>query len=317
MPNCISDNNFAGNRVTDKTYSRNTKSSAEAINMRLNENTQKLGTNHNYDTFTSCGSNVGQIKALQDDLNFRSQQTKNNIAIAKSRLDMQAVNMRAISEIASDLRVKLGINIEDASLQQYCTQQLTEVQRLLNCTDTDGRYLFGGQNTNTPPCNINNLPNVINLGTPISYAYNNASSNLINAQITSTQTIQFGVTTENSGFAELLNALQIGSITPWSNDPANVNYQIFQMARNYASQATMDIPDAISTVDCTLSQIESMHEQLTHHIDRINAQYNDLAGVNQIEVYQKISEDQINLELLFKVENRIGLDWLLDLMNRR
>jgi len=140
----------------------------------------------------------------------------NNIDVADRRLQsMESVTAQAF-DMASDLRTLLltalsGNNAPDMALRQQSEQMLEQVVGLLN-TDQDGRYLFAGARTETPPIDINAL---LNPTTPLVGAveFTGAATTLGTGVTSTTGIVSVQVPSGNSGNAYQLTYDGVGTLT--------------------------------------------------------------------------------------------------------
>jgi|GEM_PF-4268771 len=183
----------------------------------------------------------------------------------KTRLDKMELVLRQLNEISTDYRARLtratSFGVEDNAFQGYCAIQLQEVQRLLNTQDAEGRYLFAGENTNTAPVDVS-LVAPLSLNSPVSTAYYLGTSTAPSGLIGDDQVITYGVTGDNDGFAQLINALVVGAANAPSNDPNSGQYQMLsQMAMPMMALASSELPDVLHAIGNTMKVVEQSAER--------------------------------------------------------
>jgi flagellar hook-associated protein 3 FlgL len=177
-----------------------------------------------------------------------------------SRMEKIELVTRQLQNIASDLRVRaIGVadaGSKDTGFRNYCKIQLEAVGKLMNSKDEDGRYLFGGQETETPPVDLSKL-NAPAQGDPVNYAYYQGTNAQAVGIIGDDQVVSYGVTANQDGFAKLISALKIGSTIGTSNDAGSPDYQkLKQDLLPMAEAAAMQIPDLLEEIGETSKMLE-------------------------------------------------------------
>ena len=103
---------------------------------------------------------------------MRSNQYVANNQLIEDRLQLMEGNVGQVFDILTEFKTLLinalnEGNAAELGLQNHASEMMTQVSTLLNA-DLDGRHLFAGSMTNTPPVDLTGLPvNVANIRTQI------------------------------------------------------------------------------------------------------------------------------------------------------
>lgn len=120
---------------------------------------QQIGTGYKARVFSGLGNDATRSLDIRSKLS-EMEVYKSNIAQVRGRTGVMDTVMVQVSEIARNIQkelIRLDDNTNDNTqvVNAIARQGLQDIGQLLN-TQLDGRYLFGGSATGTPPVNMAN-----------------------------------------------------------------------------------------------------------------------------------------------------------------
>ncbi|MBP6985244.1 MAG: hypothetical protein KBB83_01480 [Alphaproteobacteria bacterium] len=216
------------------------------------------------------------------------------------RMGKMEIITNQINDIAIEFRARankaISFGVPDSAFQDYCKKQLNEIERLLNSQDHEGRYLFGGDATSTPPVDMS-LLTAPAIGGAINYDYYQGSENLSVGLMGDNQKISYGVLAKDDGIANLVNALKIGTLNFPSNTPTSPGYQRLKTdIIPLAEKAAIEIPDILQNIGATTKIIEQSVERQDTIKSYTQELLANLIETNPVEVMKELTMSQISLE---------------------
>jgi flagellar hook-associated protein 3 FlgL len=258
------------NRIADVALNRTAMADTAATSQKIEEARRQVYSGKSMTSFQEASDHTLRILNLETSISgmvdFEPGETTINVRLQKMELVVRQLNSIA-SDYSARLTNAVSFGPTDPGFQDYCQKKLTEVESLLNSTDTDGRYLFAGEATTTPPVNVSLLPTP-NLGDPVNYSYYCGHGNPPAGLIGDDQPFTYGVTANDDGFANLIHALKIGATTLPNNDASSVEYQKLQNnAMTVMGTATKIIPDCLQQIGTSMKVVEGSMERQKAIID--------------------------------------------------
>lgn len=259
-------------------------------------------------SFANAGELTTRILNLENTLagynNFEQGERTIQIRMQKMEIVTQQINDIAVEFRARSIKAA-SFGVVDTAYQDYCKKQLEEVERLLNTQDHEGRYLFGGDATTTPPVDMSLLTTPAP-GGAISYDYYTGTSNQVVGVIVDNQKISYGVLANNDGIANLVNALKIGTQTFPNNITTSPAYQRMTVdIIPMLEKASLQIPDILQDIGSTTKLIEQSIERQ----DTIKAYTQellaDLIETNPVEVMKTLTMSQVALQFSFMAHQKL------------
>lgn len=133
--------------------------SSNLLRQRQLDLEQQIGTGLKAPVYSGLGTDAVRSLDIRSKLS-EIETYQSNIAQVRTRTGVMDTAMVQISEIARNLQKEM-IRLDDSSnsnpevVTDMARQALRDIGQLLN-TQVDGRYLFGGSSSTTPPVNMEN-----------------------------------------------------------------------------------------------------------------------------------------------------------------
>ena len=152
-------------------------------------------------------------------------------SLVERRLNTMELNVSQIFELMSEYKTTIinglnASNADDLDLRNRAAQILDQVTSLLN-VEEDGRHLFAGSRTDTPPVSLAALPAISYTipttdGASSSYFVGNTDNLSIRAD--DNFDLQYNINAGELGFERAIRALDIMVKAPLSNDRPTLNH---------------------------------------------------------------------------------------------
>jgi flagellar hook-associated protein 3 FlgL len=135
-----------------------------------------------------------------------------NTQMAVNQVDLQDTQLTALSGLASQLQQAISdalANNDATTLPTQAQSILDQATQILNSTDANGNYIYGGDKTKTPPVTISTMAQLVALPS-VSGAFANGTQKQ-SVQVGSGQTVQIGVLAADVGTKLLQTLKEIGT----------------------------------------------------------------------------------------------------------
>jgi flagellin-like hook-associated protein FlgL len=273
------------------------------------ETAQKhITSGKNMSSFADAGEYCGRILGLELEISGLEDYEQGETTVMNRLLTMENI-IRDLNSMAMDYRARLNKVVSygdsDGSFQNYCAKQLAQVERLLNTQDPEGRYLFGGEVTSTPPVDVSKVV-APSIGAPATYSYYLGTITTPPAIMSDGQVVAYGITARDDGFAQLISALAMGVVTSPSNDASTQQYQ------------TRNIPDSLQELGTSMKLIE----QSADRQDTVKVYSKDLFAkiteANLVESLVRVNKEEMILKISIAATQKSSesMDELLDALKR-
>ena len=193
--------------MNDRMLAASLKTQARMADMQMQQATGQVST-----TLGGYGADSRTLVNLEISL-ARSQSYSASSKEASGRVEVMYSTMDTINDVLSSFRSALvAIKSTDASdetqaaLSSTAKVNLEELATLLN-TQYEGRYLFGGSATTTLPVDLSAYE--ITAADTANTAYYQGNSTLATVQVSSEQSVSYGVSASDSAFEKAFRAFSI------------------------------------------------------------------------------------------------------------
>jgi len=296
-------------RVTDFSQNQLTMFYVANTQKQLFDTQNQISTGYISDNYSGIGADSSRFVNLQS-AESRIAQYLDNAGIVTQRLTSMETVTSQLFSVASKFQTLLvnGLNAEssaDLGLNQQATDMLNQVAALLN-TQLDGRYLFSGSATSTPPVDLNAsgfttppgvYPSMANT------AYYMGDATKLKGRIDDNYDLSYGVTADATGFEELIRSLKLAA-TANIGPPQDRNR--LEEALRLAHLAIQDIPtitSQIGSAQVAIQNIQTKHADFKQFADKA---LGDIAHVDVAEAVTRLSQDQTTLQASYQVIARLS-----------
>lgn len=283
---------------------------------RIQENQLQIGSGKKAQRFDGIARDAGLVVNLEASHKQTQQFISNNDRIDQ-RLQTMETNVASVFDVAMNFRVLLvnalnEFTLDQVNLNQQAKDLLAQVSGLLNQKE-DGRYLFAGSMTGTQPVDITALPANGVFGLAASTYYYQGDSMKLTLRADDDVDIEYGVTADESGFSDLIQALQIAATTDVTNaTSARVR---LDDALRLTNLAVDSVPDIRSGIGSARANLESLNEKHRDFLLYTEQSIGDMENVDITKAVTRMTGDQTLLEASFAALARVRSISLLQFLN--
>lgn len=257
------------------------------LRQQMDNLSRQVTTGQISDTYSGLGTSAEPL------LNLNSQQPllqsyQNNIATVSNTMTLMNNALTNISDVGNQLVTAIQTQLQNSptnllNVQQMAKQGLQTVEAMIN-QNNNGKYLFAGSDSGTPPFTDNSTlnSNIQNqatswLATGDTATYNNtvngfsatnlglsaglAASGNVTTQIGDNQTVDYTIKANQPGFQDIIRALTIVANTPYPSNADVATPADFQSVMN----------NALTTAQKGVQEINNTTQQLAGKFDLVNA----------------------------------------------
>jgi len=265
----------------------------------LNNDQIAISSGFKSQTFDGINGSIDQLTSLNSQIARLSDYQQNN-SIYTSQLQASNTILGQIEQLTTGIKNliagQMSGTASTASFQQQLQSNLTSLTSELNST-FQGKYLFGGTATNTPPI-MSPVPTPVKIGVPDTSYYQGAAQDST-TRVGDGQVITNGIRADNpafqSLFAGIAQALQPNAgITDLTN------------AENLVDSGLQGVIALQATVNANIVNVQQVDTQS----QSLQTYYTSLStGMTQADVVSlstQVAQDQTVLEASFEAYSRIS-----------
>ncbi|MFN4088618.1 MAG: flagellin [Alphaproteobacteria bacterium] len=234
--------------------------------------------------------------------------------VTEMRLQRMETSVAGMMDVASNLRTLLvsatqAGNAGVLALPEAAGAMLSQVGNYLNI-QLDGRHLFAGDRTDTPPVDFSTLPTDGVFAGDAADLYYRGDDARASVRTGESSTLTYGVTAADPAFDRLVKALQIVA-TVDTSDPAAARDRL-EEALELAIGSISAISDVRSRIGSALSTIELANTQHDEFLLYAEGAIGDLENVDVTEAITRLSGHQATIEASYASLARLQSVSLVD-----
>jgi len=299
------------------------KSSALRTQSNMNELQVQVASGKKAQAFSGIAEDATRLVNLKSEL-AQAEQFLQNITITEKRLDLMALALDQIEDIARKARTDIatafnGSQADDVKLASLMQFNLDQVVDILNIKD-DSRFLFAGGEVNTRPVDLNNgvytTPVVTGPPNPTfsqttDIGYYEGDATIQSTRIEENFDVSYGVVATETAFEKLIRTLDnVSNVT--FTDPITDN------ERTFLTAAVAELTELIDNngVDNTLADLRAdigldqnaLESIKGKHTNFLKFAQDSIAKIENIDVAEAVTAlhfEQIQLEASFTTIARL------------
>jgi flagellar hook-associated protein 3 FlgL len=242
--------------------------------------------------FAGYGSDTQSIINLQISVS-RAETYIDAATQADSKVQVMYSAVGSVTDLITNLRSDLsaattGSSSDTSSLISSAQDMLQEMGSILN-TQYDGQYVFSGASTSTAPVDLTSFDSGTGSLSTADTSYYQGDDQIASVQVSDDQTVNYGVTADNSAFEQVMRVLK------YIANSSSLSSSDISSAASVASNAL----DAVSIVQSKLSdassQIEEASSEQTSYKNYASTFGSDLTSVDVAAVTAQMSTYQSQL----------------------
>ena len=299
-------------RVTNLSSSRLINSLILKSQDRINEQQIRLTTQQKSQDYLGIGDDASRLLTVESSLRRIDQFVKNN-AFIDMRMETMLNSMDAVGDILTEVRTLVRDVLEDGELGGIDKNDFTEIKMdqlegFLN-VKMNGRFLFSGTKTDTPPVNAGDLADAptfdadgVTTTAEPSFFYQ-GDDNQVKARIDEGVTLEYGVKANNEGFEKLIRAIRLVKSTDLTD--ANVLGK-FQHALNLLNESADKIGAVELNTGVKFQQLASTTRSLKDTKSILDGVVDEIERADTFEAVSILNQVQTQLEASYATAVRVS-----------
>lgn len=280
-----------------------------AAQTRARETQAQIGSGKVAQRFRQIAADADRLLATKDAL-YRMGQFRANNQLAAHRLQVMEASLASLHDVGTRLKVLMIQRLDDASavpgvisaeLRHLLEQAVSELN-----VDFNGRHLFSGSRTDTPPVALD--PAFAGLGGPDDTYYQGDAVTLT-VRADDDREVAYGMTADRPGFQELIGALRAALAGDAADDRAMLESALDLV--NAALPKLADYRSEVGAAQATLEQINRGYDDAEVYLER---QISDIENVDLTEAITRMSQDQMVIESAMATIARLSQVTLADFL---
>jgi flagellar hook-associated protein 3 FlgL len=198
-------------RIATNAQSQYLLSQIQQASAALNKSDAQVASGLVATDYAGYGSQTAVLTGAQTAA-ARANAYQANTQMAVNQVDLQDTQLTALSGLASQLQQAISdalANNDATTLPTQAQSILDQATQILNSTDANGNYIYGGDKNKTPPVTISTMAQLVALPS-VSGAFANGTQKQ-SVQVGSGQTVQIGVLASDVGTKLLQTLKEIGT----------------------------------------------------------------------------------------------------------
>ena len=231
-------------RVSTASQSQYLLTQIQAASAAVDKSDAQVASGLVANNYAGYGSQTAVLTAAQTAAS-RATAYQTNTQMAVNQANLQDTQLTALSGLASQLQKAISdalANNDATTLPTQAQSILDQATQILNSTDANGNYIYGGDKNNTPPVTVSTLSQLAGLGS-VSSAFANGTEKQ-SVQVGSGQTVQIGVLASDVG-TNLLQTLK--DIAGFDASPSGNFAGSTTLTSAQNNFLTSELPQAVTT----------------------------------------------------------------------
>ena len=287
-------------RIASFTQTGNLINNNLRLQGKYSESQIQLSSGFKSQNYQGVARNSSQLLNLESDYERITQQSENaQIALDRSEMMYSAIGglLDNSRSFIADLQDTIsGFGLEDADLVNNAQTNMDRLVGSLN-SSIQGRFLFGGSATQTPPVDLAGFggqvftapgPSVADTG------YYQGNNYVQSVEVSDGFSVNYGVTADNPAFEKLMRGFDLIITTPNDLDTLNEAFRIMKEGL-----------DDVAVLQALVSQrTQTIDRQIDTNLEELNLIDNEIVDIREIdgaEVSIRLKQLETQLEASYSV----------------
>lgn len=306
-------------RVATNTQTQFLLSQISTANANLTQTQDQVSSGNVANDYAGYGDKTAAMEAARSAAN-RASAYHDAAQAAMNQSDLQDTQLNQLSNLATQLRQALTTaagNNDGSSLMSQVQGIFDQAVQVLNSTDSNGNYLFGGDKNTTPPVTATTLSALAAAPSAASVFANGSIASSVN--VADGQSVKVGVLASDAG-TQLLQTIQdIAQLNSGPNGPIAgtlTGAQSTALSSEIATAAT-----AATTVNNVLAANGDTYQQLKSAVDHQSSMTDlyktftsNIQDVDMAQAITNLNQDQTALQATLQVTAGLNKLSLLNYM---
>lgn len=286
-------------------------------NVALNNSQAQVASGKVSTDYAGIGNKTAMLEAARS-ASSRADAYQSATQLALTQVDQQDTQLTSVSGLADQLRQALTdavANNDGSTLMDTASGIFDQLKQILNTQDSNGNYIYGGNNDNTPPISANSLSDLTSLSSA-SDAFANGSV-ARSVTVADGETVKIGVLASDAG-QQLMQALKnVADFNAGSN--GNLGTGLTQAQSDFLSGQIQTATDAgrdINNVAAANGNVYSQLQDASSQQQSLSTLYkgftSDLEDVDMSQAITNLNQNQVALQAALQVTSQLNQISLLN-----
>lgn len=291
-------------------------------NVNLQKTEMQVSSGKVSDTYAGIGDKTAALEGARVAAQ-KAQAYQTNTQLAVTQTDLQDTQLTTLAGLASQLQKAITTaagNSDGTDLMSSADGIFQQAAAILNSTDSNGNYIYGGSITDQPPFTATKLSDLASPATVSSFFQNNSTKKTV--QVGDGQTETIGVLASDIG-TNLMTSLQTLynlAVAPTGSDTYSgqlTNSQTSDLTSQVLPTATKAATDLNSATALNGDTYNNLKSSITNQ-ETLNKLYtgfvSDIEDVDMAKALTNLSSNQTALQAVLTVTSKLNNLNLLNYM---
>jgi len=260
--------------------------------------------------YVGIGSKTGALEAARAAA-ARADAYQSNTQLAVTQTDLQDTQLTTLSSLAEQLKQAVTTaagNGDGTNLMATAQSVFEQASAILNSTDSNGNYIYGGGQGNTKPFTATSLSDLAT-GSVSSYFQNGSQKKSV--MVGDGQTVQIGVLASDigTGLMTALKNLASADSPSGSLDGQLTGTQTANLTNNILPSATSAYT-GLNTITATNGDTYNRLKDAVTNQQSQSTLYqgfvSDIEDVDMTQAISKLNQNQVALQAALEVTSKLG-----------
>ncbi len=297
-------------RITNSGQTQLMIAQLNTANANLAQSEQQVSSGNVSNTYAGYGDKVQALEAANSAAS-RANTYKAAAQAGLNQANLQDTQLTQLSNLANQLRQDIttaSANNDGSNLMTQVQGVFDQAAQILNSTDANGNYLFGGDKTNTPPVSISSLSQLASAPSGASVFANGTVKSTVT--VAQGQTVTVGVLASDVG-SQLMQTIK--DIVDYTTTNGALGSQLTSAQNNFLSGEITSAATAAATINTAAASNGDTYQQLQNAVTQqttMNTLYQGFASnIQNVDMAQAIStlnQNQTALQAALQVTSQLG-----------
>jgi flagellar hook-associated protein 3 FlgL len=289
-------------------------------NTALNQTQQQVSSGLVSTTYGGYGDQTAALESAQAAVD-RTNSYQAATQLALNQTNLQDTQLSQLSSLASELQQDITTAVANntgSTLMSSASSIYDQVTQILNAQDSNGNYIYGGDQNSTPPVTTTSLSDLASLSS-VSQAFTSGTVKG-SVQVGDGQTVQVGLLASNIGTGILQTLSDIANFNTGSS--GNFGSTLTGAQSTFLSNEIPVAQSASDTVTNVAAQNGDTYQQLQGALTQqqaMNTLYtgfvSNIQNVNMASAISSLNLDQTALQAATEVTAQLGQISLLNYLS--
>jgi flagellar hook-associated protein 3 FlgL len=297
-------------RITNSNQAQLMIAQINTANANLAQTEQQVSSGNVSNTYAGYGDQVQALEAANSAA-ARANAYKAAAQAGLNQANLQDTQLTQLSNLANQLRQDIttaSANNDGSTLMTQVQGVFDQAVQILNTTDANGNYLFGGDKTNTPPVSVSSLSQLASATSGAAVFANGTMKSSVT--VAEGQSVTVGVLASDVG-SQLMQTIK--DLVDYTTTNGALGSQMTSAQNSFLSGEIASAATAATTINTAAASNGDTYQQLQNAVTQqttMNTLYQGFASniqnVNMAQAITNLNQDQTALQAALQVTSQLG-----------